>query len=223
MQIQIVIVLLVTLALTFGAATPCTLSTNSLTLTCQQLVSAADLDTLDVSEVNQVLIRGSQVNWDLISARMPSLTSTYCLLPSMECTGHIPSIETDCSCLVPTAASPSTLSPPLSPSVLLGSIFRHIEAQLPVPTGTRHATFDFEQCPAVYRQGVSRFLAGIPNSECFSTFLEGWQGILVLLLATLIGGGCTLLTGSVALWRTFRVLLRVSNLKTPKNIIFIFQ
>jgi hypothetical protein len=215
MQIQIVIVLLVTLALTFGAATPCTISADGLTLKCQQLFSKVDLGTLDVSEVNQILIRGNGINWEFVAARLPSLTSAYCVLDTVDCVGRIPSIQTDCLCSIPIATSTTTQSPPLGDtrSVLLGSILGHLERVLPSSNVVKDAAVNAnsEQCPAIYRQGVSQFLAGIPNSECLSAFLEGWQGILVLLLAVLIGGSCTVFTGSVALWHTFRVLLRVSD------------
>jgi hypothetical protein len=218
MQLHIIIILLVSLTLAFGAATPCTISADGLSLKCQQLSTSADLGDLDVSEVSQILIRGNGINWGLAAARLPSLTSAYCALSTVECVGRTPAIQTDCVC------STSTQLPPRGDtgSVLLGSILGHLERVLPSSTVVKDSvtTLDPEQCPAIYRQGVSQFLAGIPNSACLSAFLEGWQGILVLLLAVLIGGSCTVFSGSVALWHIFRLLLRVSNYPILCEIFF---
>jgi hypothetical protein len=84
------------------------------------------------------------------------------------------------------------------------------ELQHAMPTATSPHSLNPGECPAVYSQGVTKFLAAIPSKECLMMFFGGEGNFAGLVIGALSLTVAYLYSGYALSWGTIRIILSVS-------------
>jgi hypothetical protein len=118
-----------------------------------------------------------------------------------------------------TSSTVGMMSPPPHTEVIttstqrsvIAGIFHGVQQLLPSSTPPTPAKSDLTgECPAVYSQGVIKFLSAIPTQECMMTFFGGEGSFIGLVFAALSVTIAYLYSGYSLSWGTIRLILMVS-------------
>jgi len=236
----IVIFTLVIIILPSASAAPCVVDDGGSVVKCQRAADPADLliEDVDVSRIDQLIFRGSVMNWPAVSEAFPQLTTVNCLLINIRCAGSPLRIETDCICsedaeiqqdlpgitmsVVPTVPS-STISATsaVTERSLLGAIIQHVGRAMISSTAQPLAEPSLEpegQCDAIFLEGLGSLLARIPSFECLLTFVGGAEDLAGLGLALVTIAVSSLYGCSNAVWKLVRAIIQVCIYRQIYNI-----
>jgi hypothetical protein len=195
---------------------PCEVGFDRSIITCTEFSVIPDFAPVhvDPAEVAQLVYRGSHVDWALITAAFPNLSSVSCLLIDVSCSADtVPQIDTDCVCApirfsVPQTVTDTSAIPSQSPaestpkptSRTKAAVIKVLEEVNKLLTSTASpntaaAVVNADECPAVYNNGVVKLLEDAPSFGCIKTFFGGdesfggWSFVLATAVLSYLHSG----------------------------------